>query len=1036
VLAFPFRSVRSLRVALALCCVSWLATRADAQVNFKLNGPLARSSREGFHVGEVRVAPGGDRVVYSAALDSEADGLFTVRIDGSEAPARLVPVGMFHSGFELSAEWVVVSDGVDLYRIPSDASRAPASILPPSSARTIHGLRISPDGSRVAYIASTDGGPRELFSAATRGGSAPIRIGGTPSSGSVFDLLIGPDGQRVVFTSNRDSAGVIELYSTPLDGSSAPVKLNGAMQGGGIPFWSAPVQISSDGARVVYVADQELRGTFELYGVPIDASLSARKLNGPLVARGDVWSFVIAPDGRRVVYLADEEVDERRELYSVPIDLRSGAVKLNGPLVPDGDVLYSEYHVSPDSRHVSYWAQESSLTLDLRVAPIEGVGGGAAPLLLGGALVGTSTFSPDGQRILYRSGVYGDVRLQSASIATGETVDLTAASAPHAWLYGHVITADSSASVVFLEGPGDGRRLYRVPLLGGSAPVLIGDVPGSAELELPAGGRRVLFRASPTVDWLEEIFSVPVDGTSAPVRLNDPPVTDLVTADVTSVCTNPRAGRAAFVVRAPAGYDGGDDRVTLHSAALEPRSRPLRLFPAAQSCAEIEGCTIDATGEHVVFLARFGDSDPGLWSARLDGELPPVRLDPPGGSSDAFRLTPDGAQVIFNALEDVGSRLYAAPIGGGPLTELTGELADGDGVVALELTPDASRAVFVAGRYSRDFNLFSVPLDGSTAPVRLNSELASGGSVDFDFQIGPDSLAVVYRADEERNEVFELFAAPADGSSGPVKLSGTLVQGGDVRPGFRIAPDGSAVVFRADRTIDQADELFAAPISGASEPVELSGILVAGGDVEPGFELAPDGGRVVFRADLELDERFDLYAAPSDGSLAPVRLSGPLVAGGDVLDVRVGPDGQHAVYRADAAVDERIELYSVRIDGSAPPIALAGPLPAGGDVLERFDLTPDGQRVVYAADAEVDDVFELYAAPLDRWKAARKLSGQLVAGGDAVVFRYPSTPNASFSITSDSGAVLYLGDQESDDVVELFVSFLERPRRLTADRLR
>jgi hypothetical protein len=175
VLAFPFRSVRSLRVALALCCVSWLATRADAQVNFKLNGPLARSSREGFHVGEVRVAPGGDRVVYSAALDSEADGLFTVRIDGSEAPARLVPVGMFHSGFELSAEWVVVSDGVDLYRIPSDASRAPASILPPSSARTIHGLRISPDG--AAWHTSLPRTEGHVSSSAPRPGEAPLRSG-------------------------------------------------------------------------------------------------------------------------------------------------------------------------------------------------------------------------------------------------------------------------------------------------------------------------------------------------------------------------------------------------------------------------------------------------------------------------------------------------------------------------------------------------------------------------------------------------------------------------------------------------------------------------------------------------------------------------------------------------------------------------------------------------------------------------------------------------------------------------------------------
>ncbi len=1028
-LAFHARSVR---VAFALCCVSWLAMSAGAQANFKLNGPLARSNRAGFWVGEVRVAPGGHRVVYDAALDSEAGGLFSVRIDGSEAPARLVPVGMFYSVFEVSSEWVVVSDDVDLYRVPIDASRAPAPILPPALTRTIHGLRISPDGSRVVYIASTDGGPRELFSVATRGGSAPIRISGTPPSGWVFHLQISPDGGRVVFTSNGESAGVIELYGTPIDGSSSPVKLNGPMQGQGIPFWTSPVvQISSDGARVVYVADQDLRGAYELYSAPLDARWPARKLNGPLVSRGDVWSFVIAPDGRRVVYLADQEADERRELYSAPIDLRSGsAVKLNGPLVPDGDVMYSGYGISPDSRHVSYWAQEASHTLDLRVALIDG---GAVALPLSGALFGGSTFSPDGQRILYRSGAYGDVHLHSASIVTGDSVDLTDSSGPYAWLYGHVITKDSSTSVVFLEGPGDGRRLHRVPLLGGSTPVLLGDVPGSSELELAPGSRRVLFRASPTVDWLDEIFSVPVDGTSAPVRLTDPPVTDLVTADVTSVCVNPRGGRSAFVVRIPAGYDGGEDRVALYSAVLEPRSRPIQLF---QTKGGIQGCTIDATGERVVFLASPGEANYRPWSARLDGELPPVRLIAPTSTSTAFRLTPDGAQVIFDAHEGgLGSELQAVAIDGGPVTELTDELLDDGEVVAFEVTADGSRAVFVSGRYSREFQLYSVPVDGSTGPVRLNGDLVPGGSVDFAFQVGPDALTVVYRADQERNEVFELFAVPADGSSGPVKVSGTLVGGGDAQPAFRITHDGT-VVFSADRTVNQVFELFAAPIAGSAEPVKLSGTLVAGGDVEPDFELAPDGARVVFRADLELDERFDLYAAPRDGSLAPVRLSGPLVAGGDVLDVRVSPDGQRAVYRADATVDEQVGLHSVPVDGSAPPIAVAGPLPPGGDVLERFDLTPDGQRVVYAADADVDNVFELYAAPLDRSKAARKLSGPLVLGGDAAVFQYQNSPAASFSITSDGRAVLYLADQESDDVVELFVSFLERPYRLTADRPR
>jgi predicted outer membrane repeat protein len=104
--------------------------------------------------------------------------------------------------------------------------------------------------------------------------------------------------------------------------------------------------------------------------------------------------------------------------------------------------------------------------------------------------------------------------------------------------------------------------------------------------------------------------------------------------------------------------------------------------------------------------------------------------------------------------------------------------------------------------------LYSVPLDGSAEPVKLNGALVSGGAV-WEFQISPDSSQVVYVADQDRAAVRELYGVPLDGSVAPVKLNGALVSGGTVDYRFQISPDSSQVVYVADQDTDGVHELYA-----------------------------------------------------------------------------------------------------------------------------------------------------------------------------------------------------------------------------------
>ena len=72
--------------------------------------------------------------------------------------------------------------------------------------------------------------------------------------------------------------------------------------------------------------------------------------------------------------------------------------------------------------------------------------------------------------------------------------------------------------------------------------------------------------------------------------------------------------------------------------------------------------------------------------------------------------------------------------------------------------------------------------------------------------------------------------------------------------------------------------MYSAPIGGGAV-TKLSGTRVAGGDVQSGFTISADGARVVFRADKDTDEMFELYSAPIAMANATIKLSGTLVSG-------------------------------------------------------------------------------------------------------------------------------------------------------------
>ena len=192
--------------------------------------------------------------------------------------------------------------------------------------------------------------------------------------------------------------------------------------------------------------------------------------------------------------------------------------------------------------------------------------------------------------------------------------------------------------------------------------------------------------------------------------------------------------------------------------------------------------------------------------------------------------------------------------------------------------------------------------------------------------------------------------------------------------------------------------------------------LVAGGHIDLSFQLDPGGTRAVYRADQEVDERWELYSVRIDGSAGATKLNGTLVSGGDVRieGFKINPSGTRVLYLANQDNSNVVELYSVPIDGSAAPTKVHPALPPGRGV-RSFEFSPDGLRVAYVADQDQNDVFELYSAPSDGSAPAVKLSGCLVAGGNV-----SGQNNADCVFTSDGTTVVYCADQDIEGRFELY----------------
>jgi Tol biopolymer transport system component len=420
-------------------------------------------------------------------------------------------------------------------------------------------------------------------------------------------------------------------------------------------------------------------------------------------------------------------------------------------------------------------------------------------------------------------------------------------------------------------------------------------------------------------------------------------------------------------------------------------------------------------------------TDGGLAIADLASPAP-VMLSGSDQVVQSFWPSDDESSVIYAVTGAAGATdLYIVPTAGGTPIQLTtgdtrgalwfhsGTTDYGSNTTIPKLLPDGSRVIFTAtSGVLRTQELYSARVDGSEL-IKLNPALPDGGdvglsdsAVGFAFTVLPDSSRVIYVADQETVDIPELFSVAPDGTDN-LKISGTLPVGDSVSSVYRgftadvnstssrvifrtdsalwsvtptgadlqqlsgapsvdgtylwpsISPDGSTVVFASNEP-----HLYAVPITGGT-PTLLTGTedIDAFISYEQSPRITADGSSVIYVASTDGSGQRALFIAAIDGS-SNIRISGPMIPDGDVHSGGVGnysniisPDGSKIVYRADAQVDSDYELYIVNLDGTGLQRITPDRLHTTYTSASIFGF--DGDKVFFGYDVDVWTFTELYS---------------------------------------------------------------------------
>lgn len=278
--------------------------------------------------------------------------------------------------------------------------------------------------------------------------------------------------------------------------------------------------------------------------------------------------------------------------------------------------------------------------------------------------------------------------------------------------------------------------------------------------------------------------------------------------------------------------------------------------------------------------------------------------------------------------------------------------------------------------------------------VLLNAPLQSSSDISS-YKLSPDGSRAVYRGDQDTPGRNELYSVNLDGTA-RVKLNPVLNSGEEVADGYQITADGARVVFLVSAS---PDRLYSVPLAGGTATqLDISNLAEGPLHGTQSFQVSADSSKVVFVADLVTRSSRELFSVSIAGG-TPIQLApdfpGPAPFGSPAY--LVSPDSAYVVFRAKLSFSGEFQLFSVPI-GGGDYVRLNDNLAANGEIenFSGFYISADSARVIYLAEQDSPGVQELYSAPITGGGSS-KLNDVLAAGRDVV----------NYVISPDGQTVVY-----------------------------
>lgn len=900
------------------------------------------------------------------------------------------------------------------------------------------------DGSGVAYLGYMENESDEKLYWVERDdpGSA-VEL--TDGSGRVRDVTFSPDGSWLLYVLidahwTRILYGV-DLTADPLE----PVRLSQAAPEGSddeVGFYKT----TADSERVVYLYGS--RRNYSLFTVTLSATPGAPQiLHAPSTRRNrgvsDEQPFVLlSPDGTKAAYLArhdnlDSDRDYERSLYVADLTDVGTAYRVSGDLAGGQGWAYPGYHFSADSQRLFYVASEETKTdgTPVRGLYMTDVSNftsipaperlSAAPDAMFGRVQWRSVQLCDNDAgIVYvaeeQEGIYelffvdlsGESPQPRVSVSAGSEADrrsvaLASDCSKIAFAAEDTVagSSDSAGFQPYLARVADlGDTDYSPTPIHGALQMGEGIVSYRGQpMRFTPNGAYILYRLT-DADDTTRLFGAPADPLGAPQQL-----TDALGAEdeVGRYGVTPDEQALVFELTVESVPEGAGDSIQYVDISSWPPAAPQPISPAPLEgvSPEVRDFELTDDGRYVVY--QWDGSGAGaayVTSVEAPHTITELSAQPQAVAADvgSFAVSPNKQWVAYTADPDVDrvDKVFLLPADA-PDEAITLFTETGEASVSADgfrFTSDSSHFIFAATGSDDKERLFVTSLDAPTAASERALTDVGGHLYEDELTLSPDEKRVYFRATLSGDAPPEIYALALSGSGPPTKLSGPLVEGGQVHD-FVLSPSGERLLYRADASTDEVDELYAVEVTdlsnASSQKVNPDFGDVGERGVQESYGFTPDESGILYVADPvpdpegapQADGRYELFHVPADDLGNATSISGsPSDSGLSHRDgaFSIAPDGSAVAYVAQQDSTTR-ELYVASLSPPGSPTKLNATVVDGGGVA-RLEWSPDSQAIVYLGDLETEYLRELFWVAADGQSAPVKLNAPLDSNVDQFGF--------------------------------------------------